>query len=648
MSIKKLLLFILLSVTITEFCFAQQRFWKFENEQSVLKRNTARLIIPKIYRTLSLSFDEYKAWLNTAPVESLSNFEKGLEISIPYPDNTFKKFRIVETKLMEDALASQFPQIKTYVGQGIDDPTAIVRIDYTTLGFHAYVLSAGGALFIDPYQQANNNLYITYFSKDYVNPLKKKFACALNDRLSRNAGSSLTSAPLTGTCIGTQLRTYRLAISCTGEYAIAVCPPGNVTVANTLSAIITTLNRVTGVYQSELAIKMVLVGANASIVYTNPDTDPYTGNDDSRTLLNEGQSNITTVIGSSAFDIGHTFSTGAGGLSSVGVVCQGGNKAQGVTGLANPRGDAYDIDYVAHEMGHQFGATHTFEGNDGNCGDGGSRSKTSAYEVGSGTSIMGYAGICGSDNIQTNSDPYFHTKSFDQIVAYTTTGSGNTCPVVTATGNTPPVVVMPVSGIKIPKGTPFTLTGSATDIDGDAITYSWEEWDLTNSDNGSAWNSGANSTTAPLFKSRIPKTSGSRTFPDMAVILAHYPPNPDTTTGGLKGEILPQVARDMKFRLTVRDNKATGGGVATGGDGCSSTALFKVVVTNDGPFTVTAPNTAVNWLGGTTQTVTWNVANTNNASGINAQNVDILMSTDGGKTYPTIILSGTPIAEQQV
>ncbi|MEO6327743.1 MAG: zinc-dependent metalloprotease family protein [Ginsengibacter sp.] len=641
MSIKKLLLLILL-FAITAFCFAQEKFWKFENEQSVSKRNTPQLIIPKIYRTLSLSFDQYKDYLNTAPVESSYNLKEGLEISLPYPDNSFKKFRIAETKIMEDALATEFPQIKTFTGQGIDDPTATVRIDYTTLGFHAYVLSPSGALFIDPYQKANNNLYITYFSKDYVNPLKKKFACSFNDSLKHNGRPSSISSPLTGTCIGTQLKTYRVAISCTGEYAIKVCPPGNVTKANTMSAIVTTMNRVNSVYQTELDIKMVLVGANASIVYINPATDPYSGNDDANTLIDESQSNITAVIGSSSFDIGHTFSTGAGGLASVGVVCRTGTKASGVTGLENPVGDAYDIDYVTHEMGHQLGATHTFEGDMGNCGDGGSRSLTAAYEVGSGTSVMGYAGICGSDNIQANSDPYFHTKSFDQIVAYTTTGGGNACPVVTPTGNNPPVVIMPVSGMKIPKETPFTLTGSATDIDGDAITYSWEEWDLSNLANGSAWNSGANSTTAPLFKARIPKASGSRTFPDIAVILANYPPNPDTAMGGLKGETLPKVARDIKFRLVARDNKPAGGGVATGGDGCSSTAPFKVVVTNDGPFTLTAPNTAVNWLGGTIQTVTWDVANTNSVTGINAQNVDIFISTDGGNTYPTTIASGIP------
>jgi hypothetical protein len=631
---------VVLSFFFVALGFSQEKYWKFEVEQSTPRVNSPRLVTPKFYRTVFLSFDQYKIYLQTAPKEFETSVKNGLQISLPYPDNSFKKFRIVETKMMEDPLAAEFPGIKTYLGQGIDEPTASVRIDYTYQGFHAFVISPNGNLFIDPYQKANTKLYLTYFSKDYQNPLKENFQCKLGDPLKLSTNSSLNE-PLAGTCIGNELRTYKTAISCTHEYAEAVCPVGDVTLANTTSAIVTTLNRVNGVYQTELGIKLLLIGSNSAIVYVDSGSDPYTGNDDGPTLLNESQSNITSVIGSANFDVGHTFSTGGGGLADQGSVCNNSFKAKGVTGNPDPTGDAYDIDFVAHEMGHQFGGAHTFESETGNCG-GGNRIKLSAYEPGSGTTVMAYAGICGSDNLQPNSNPYFHTKSFDEIVAYTTTGTGSTCPVITSTGNHIPVVLMPGSGTKIPKATPFTLTATATDEDNDALTYSWEEWDLSNDDNGSAWDAGANSTKKPLFKVRDPKTSGSRTFPDMDVILAGYPSNPPAVMNGLKGETLPQVARDIKFRFVARDNQATGGGVATGGNGCSSTSQFKVVVTDDGPFTVTAPNTAVNWLGGTTQTVSWDVGNTDDASGIDAQNVDILMSTDGGQTYTTVILAGTP------
>jgi Metallo-peptidase family M12B Reprolysin-like len=634
---------LLLFLVINGFC--QNQFWRFENEQTVQKLKTQRLTIPQKYQTLSLPFDQYKTFLGQAHKEFSIPVKNGLEISIPYPDRTYKKFRIVETSIMEAGLASQFPDIKTYVGQGIDDPTAIIRIDHTYLGFHAYVLSPHGFVFIDPYQKANKNLYISYFSKDYRNPLKESYTCDVLDPLNRTNELMRLSSILTGTCIGTQLRTYRTAVACTGEYAVAVCPVGNVTVANTLSAIVTTMNRVDGVYETEVDIRMVLVSNETNIIYTDPATDPFTGNNNASTLINESESVIEANIGNAFFDIGHTFSTGGGGLAYLGVVCINGYKARGITGSPAPTGDAYDIDYVAHEMGHEFGGNHTFESKKSNCG-GGNRNSATAYEVGSGTSIMAYAGICGTDNIQPHSDPYFYTISFDEIIAYVTSGGGSTCPVITATGNNPPVVTMPTSDLKIPLSTPFILTGSATDPDGDPLTYSWEEWDISGKNQGTVWDIGATShtsTTYPLFKQRIPKTTGTRTFPDMAVILAGYPANPvDTIMGGLKGETLTQVARDMNFRLVVRDNKPGGGGVATGGDGCSATTPFKVIVTSDGPFTITAPNTNVNWAAGSPQTVTWNVANTNSVSGINCQNVNILMSTDGGFTYPVTIVSNTP------
>jgi hypothetical protein len=605
------------------------------NEQNVPKLNTARFVKPQLYKTLSLDFSGYKNFLNTAPKEFTVSISNGLQVDIPYPDNSYKRFKIVETKMMEDGLAAQLPGIKTFTGQGIDDPYATIRIDYTYQGFHAFIMSPKGNIFIDPYERTNTGLYISYNSKDYYNAEKENFQCkTITDVLQS------PNTVLTGTCIGTQLKTYRLALACTGEYAVAVCSPVAPTVLLTASAMLTSVNRVTGVYEKELAIRLILVANNNNLIYLDGTTDPYTNNNGS-TMLGQNQTNITTIITSANYDIGHVFSTGGGGVAGLGVVCRSTQKARGVTGSPSPVGDAYDIDYVAHEMGHQFGGNHTFESQTSNCG-GGNRNQSTAYEVGSGTTIMAYAGICGTDDIQPHSDPYFHTKSFDEIIAYTTTGLGAGCPVVTATGNTLPTLVMPTTDLQIPKNTPFVLTATGADADGDAITFDWEEWDITNSASGSAWNSGATSTTAPLFKSIVTQTTGTRYFPSLAVILAGYPSNPAAVMGGLKGETLPGVARDIKFRLTVRDNRVGGSGVVTGGDGCSSTGIFKVTVTADGPFTLTNPNTAVVWASNSSQTVTWNVNNTNSVAGINCQNVDILMSTDGGNTYPVTVLANTP------
>ncbi|MEO7765936.1 MAG: reprolysin-like metallopeptidase, partial [Ferruginibacter sp.] len=390
--------------------------------------------------------------------------------------------------------------------------------------------------------------------------------------------------------------------------------------------------------EKELSVTMVLVATENKIIFTNAAGDPFKGNNAPNTLLNESQQVIDSAIGNSNYDIGHTFSTGGGGLADVGVVCNSSSKANGISGATNPTGDGYDIDYVAHEMGHQFGANHTYNSVMGFCN--GQRNGSTAYEPGSGNTIMAYAGICDNDDIQPNSDPFFHAISFDEISSYLQSNGG--CATITGTGNTlPQVIAMNNNGVSIPLNTPFTLSATATDANGDALTYSWEEWDLGPS---GVWNSGAASLTAPLFKPRIPKTTGSRTFPDMAIILAGYPSNPAATTNGQKGETLPSVARALKFRLTVRDNRSNGGGVVSGGNGCQTgfTNVFQInAVGGTGPFSVAAPNGGEIWGTNTNQTITWDPAGTA-AAPISCSTVSIQLSTDGGNTYPVTLLANTP------
>jgi len=621
---------------------AQNNFFADASKAVLSQVQNKREIFPEKYRGLTANVNQLKTFLWSLPSEKNFGSVGAAIMEIPMPDGSMAKFQVWESSVMEPALQAKFPEMRTFAGKGIDDPYASIRLDFNPyFGFHAQILSVHGRVFIDPYAKWDVDHYISYYTSD--NKRYPPFTCETIDNIAGKGNQSNIVAA--GPCRGAQLYTYRLALACTGEYAVAVCSPSTPTVPATAAAMLTTVNRVTGVYETEIGLRMVLIGNNNLLIYLDGATDPYTNNNGG-TMLGQNQANIDAVITSAGYDIGHVVSTGGGGVANLRVPCVAGSKARGVTGLSNPVGDNFDIDYVAHEMGHQWGGNHTFNSNAGSCN--GNRNGSTAYEVGSATTIQGYAGICGADDIQPHSDPFFHTISFDEISNYIETGSGNTCKVAAATGNTLPVITaMNNNGVSIPISTPFTLTGVANDPNGDPLTYCWEEWDLGPT---TTWNGGAANTTAPLFKSRIPLTSGSRTFPSMAVILAGFPANPPSAMGGLKGETLPTVARDMKFRLTVRDvHPGAGGlpatgGIVTGGEGCQAgfTGTYVIHVVNTGaPFAVTVPNGGESYPANSTQTVTWNVVGTD-AAPISVANVKISLSTDGGLTYPTVIAASTP------
>lgn len=612
---------------------AQSSFFSPVSESALSASSGKREIFPEKFKTFSADITSLKTYLWSLPDEkNVVNRRSAPVLELPMPDGSMAKFNVWKSSVMEPGLEAKYPEIRTFLGQGIDDPYATVRFDYNPyFGFSAQILSAAkGTSYIEAYKKGNLQHYQSFYKQDYKKT--QQFLCEVPDA---PPAASIVAA---GPCRGTQLYTYRLALACTGEYAVAVCSPSAPTVPATLAKMVVSVNRVTGVYETEVSVRMTLIANTDLLIYLDGTTDPYSNNSGGA-MLSQNINTVNTTIGSANYDIGHVFSTGGGGVAFLSCVCTA-NKAGGVTGSSNPVGDPFDIDYVAHEMGHQFGGNHTFNSTVSSCG-GGNRNASTAYEVGSGTTIQAYAGICGSDNTQPNSDPFFHTVSFDEISNFLEAG-GASCRTVTSTGNNlPQITAMSNNGISIPVSTPFTLTGAATDIDGDPLTYCWEEWDLGPA---TAWNGGNANTTSPLFKSRVPKASGSRTFPDINVILANYPASPAATMGGLKGETLPNNTRAMKFRLTVRDNKAGGGGVVTGGEGCQTgfTTTFQVnTVATAGPFAVTSPNGGETWNSGSTQTVTWNVVNTN-AAPINCNNVKISLSTDGGLTYPTVLLASTP------
>ena len=599
--------------------------WQEIDEKTISVQGD-RLTVPNVYRTFRLDQKQLATLLAGAPKEfsQTAAVAKAI-ITVPLPDGRLAKFYIEESPIMEPGLAAQFPQIKTYRGQGIDDPTATTRLDWTPDGFHAIVLSSSNTVYVDPYSKGDTANYISYYKRD-LRRQDQGFQCFFDE-----ANKDLPPAPPSNAIpyvanAGT-LRTYRLALAANVEYTAAA----GGTVAGAMSRMTTTMNRVNGIYERDLSIRMVMVANNANLVFT-AEPDGYT-NSNGFTMLSQNQTKCDTVIGTANYDIGHVFSTGGGGVANLNVPCVSGNKARGVTGLSNPVGDGFDVDYVAHEMGHQFGARHTFNGTQGSCsGNGGT---STAYEPGSGTTIMAYAGICNFQDLQLHSNDHFHVKSLEEIVAFITTGSG-TCAAQSATGNSQPTVNAGAD-FTIPKGTPFTLTATGSDVNGDALTYCWEEYDLGPS---SPPDNDADGFARPLFRAYSPTSSPSRTFPSLTYILnnANSPPATYACANSAgtctTGEVLPSITRTMSFQVTARDNRAGGGGIST------DTALVNVTATS-GPFLITQPDTAVTWDGGSSQSVTWDVANTT-AGPVNCANVKISLSTDGGNTFPIVVLASTP------
>ncbi len=589
-----------------------KNYWSVMPETNELKQSE-RIIVPEQYKVYALDVKALMDLVQQAPMEFSSQaHNQAVVISLPIPDGSFMDFAIVKSPIMEEGLAIKFPSLQTFSGVSTTNSSAWVRFDFTQFGFHAMMRIGNDDVFIDPYHKNTTSDYLVYYKKDFV-ARNKSFQCGLdNDAEMSRISSSLSPSSLHRSIAGT-LRTYRLALACTGEYAAY----HGGTTAGALSAMVTSVNRVTGVYESELDIRLNLISNNDTLIFLNANSDPY-DNNDGGAMLGQNQTTITARIGSANYDIGHVYSTGGGGIANLGCVCNNNDKAEGVTGSSSPIGDPFDIDYVAHEMGHQFGGNHTFNSVTGGCQ--GNRVGSAAYEPGSGVTIMAYAGLCNGDNLANNSIAYFHTKSFDEIVNYTTLSTGNSCPVQSATGNNAPVMSPGVT-YNVPVGTAFKLIGSGTDPDGDTLSYSWEEFDLGA---GGAWNAATGN--APIYRTYAPSVSPLRYFPKLSVVLSGV---------NAKGESYTSYARTLKFRLIGRDNKLNGGGVTY-----SDTVTTVNVLSTSAPFAITYPNiTGITWSVGSTETITWDAGGTDLAP-FNEQFVNIFLSTNAGSTFPVVIAMG--------
>ncbi|MFD0860752.1 reprolysin-like metallopeptidase [Sungkyunkwania multivorans] len=595
---------------------AQSRIWQPTNESQALSRNAnqERVIIPNQYKVFSLNATSLRAVLKNAPARfTEAGKNSATFVDFPFEDGRVERFKIQKATVMHPELEAKFPQIRAYVGQSMANPLNKIYFTDTQLGFRG-LITGEKTIYIDPYAKGNTVDYIVYDRKNYNRQADDDWRCYADDLLEENDVDLEGAGILQRDIQDGRLRRYDIAISCTSEYTNYHDDGNNGNGdarADALAAMVITVARVNSVYERDLGVTFQLIANNNELIYFNGfapggDPEPY-DNYDGGQMLSVNTSNITGIIGSGAYDIGHVFSTGGGGIAGTSP-CATSSKGRGVTGIVTPEFDPFDIDYVSHEIGHQYGAGHTYY----NACFGSKVSND--YEPGSASTILGYAGIC-VPNVQENSDAYFHARSIAQM---SPSILGDACETEIVTGNTAPVANAG-SNYTIPRSTPFILDGGASsDANGDTLTYCWEQYD-----NDGTYTQPPLSTNAggPIFRTNFPVLDATRTFPNLEAIINNQTPT---------WEVLPSVGRQIDFRLTVRDNNINGGNT-------DHDDMIITVSGTAGPFVVNAPNTGSEiWYAGATETVTWSVNSTNSLS----PNVNILLSTDGGYTYPITLASG--------
>ena len=588
---------------------------KKETEVSKTRLKIDKKNIPSKYKVMSLDFKSLQNNLKSASKRTQNNtLATTLLLDFPNEEGKMETFSIEKTSVLAPELEAKYPEIQSFYGVSKTNPLNKIYISTSPQGFTG-VITGEKTIYIDPVLKNEVSNYMIYDRKDCSRNTDDGFVCNAEMNESLNSAKTSSNAKTSSTTDG-NLRTYRLALACTSAYSLYY---GN-TIPQVLAAMNTTITRVNSVFRRDLSVVFQIVASNDRLIYINgfnkdssPDADPY-DNYSGNQMIGVNTSNITGLITAGAYDIGHVFSTGGGGIAGTSP-CTASTKGRGVTGIVTPQFDPFDIDYVAHEIGHQFGAAHTYYNNCFNAGK--TESIDQDYEPGSGSTIMAYAGIC-APNIQDNSDAYFHARSIAQMTAAIATHS---CVAGTSTGNSAPVITT-LTARTIPKSTPFILTASATDTNTvDNLTYTWEQYDK---DDGGIQPPTSTNTAGPVFRSLIPTSDPSRTFPNLTAIVNNTTPT---------WEVLPSVTRTLNFRVTARDNSTLGGRTD-----------FKDVaisVGNAGPFLVSSPNIGSEiWYAGETKAVTWSVASTNTTT--YSTTVNIKLSTDGGYTYPITLVSGTP------
>lgn len=626
--------------------YAQKEFFlkinKVENVNGKNPNDTTHLRSFVIYQINEVGLRNH---LLPAPMEFKNKNSKGIEIEVPLPNDVVEVFNLFESPILSPEIAQKHPEIKTYAGTGIQHKNYIIRINLTSEGFSAIILGVNGdAVYFEKLDKnINNQLYKSYFSKDAISPknitpknLNNRCGTLINESFLQRIKANKGNNTITNFSSGNELKTFRLAIAADGEFT---AQKGG-TQASAFAAVTNYVNNLNAVYRNELSVAFSLV-TDQNLVYTNAATDPYT-NDNQSTMLDENQTNLDNTIGNAAYDIGHVLGyagSSGGGIASSPSICESLYKGQGVSGVGDGSWpEVFDFQLIAHEVGHQFGMSHSYNSNVPVCT---TRELSTSVEPGSGTTIMSYGYTC------TNSDPgqglvgeddyeyplygpflNFHVVNIQQAIntianvsCYTTTATGDAIPVINAMG----------SNFTIPKSTPFSLFGSATDADpSNDLSYSWEGTNISDE----PVNANLTATTIsdptkpPFFRSYPPLVTsqvsnpGLRNYPRLSAIL--------NGSNYAKGDKLPSIGITTTHTLTVRDNA----GAVTTHD------VTVIIDGTSGPFLITNDPTG-NHTAGEVLNVTWSINNTN-ASPVNCTLVDIFLSTDGGQTFPTTLANALP------
>jgi len=602
------------------------QFWN-DVEKSAVPEAIAsqQTIIPNEFRSVKFDFKALSTYLIGAPMKIVGGLNTdAIELLLPYPDGSNKTFVVVESPNMEAGISARYPSIKSYSGYCVDEPYRKLNLVVSPIGIHGVIDNPEGQVYLDPYFIYEKNYVQSYYTKDYHPDLSGSNALAcgtkpevIKDEVERMTSNATAALAKSGAGEIVIERTYRAAIATTGEWTSSYF---NSNVEDALAGINVCVARVNSIWERDISCRLILIDKNDFLIQVDAGLDPYTNTNNGGALLGQNTAVINSILNIADYDIGHVFNDGCnvGGIASLGSVC-GLNKGAGVTCFWG--GNAAALDFisagtVAHEMGHQMRANHTFnscpiDGQDDNVNSG------TGFEPGSGSTIMSYNGACDQpQNVPGGRLDIYHPGTLGEIRSFATVNAGDNCATKITSSNTSPDIAFPYEDdFYIPISTPFMLEVEASDVDDDVLQYSIEQINF-----GNPATMGQPVGNSPLFRVNYPNSDNFRYFPRLPSVINNI---------SAIEEVLPTYTRNLLFRAVARDYNPEIGGITWDDVSFESTD-------EAGPFLVNYPNTSVLMEAGSTQEITWDVANTDGEL-VNCKFVNILLSTNGGLSFPTML-----------